>query len=152
MAESACPSCRRLVSPKAQTCPHCGHPLTNVLTRRRGCGTLIVTGIAAVAVIAIIGRTRESQAPAAPAAFGPSDALELCRQAIRNASINPNTAVVPWRDGLADQRGWTYSWPHNSGLQLQNGFGAMVAGVATCKVSATSHAITTLTINGHILR
>lgn len=149
MAMRACKACGAEISDRAATCPHCGEPQLGALRRNRGCGTLIVLGVVLLA-IAVVFPTQH--APSVPQAFAMDDALHLCQQAIEQASVNPATARVPYVEGVQRADGWVFVWPRDGRLQLQNGFGAMLAAQASCKVDALTHAVSALTIDGTALR
>ena len=64
-------------------------------------------------------------------------ALLHCQIAIRRASLNGAQAVVPKVRNVypATEGQYAFDWKGGSGLQLQNGYGAMVDTYATCLVS-----------------
>jgi|SRR5690606_9512414 len=81
-----------------------------------------------------------------------ADALSMCRQAIKAASANPSAAKIPSANNIGPEGGeFRFSWPHGSGLQLQNGYGAMIDTGATCSVSADGKRITFLFLNDEVL-
>ncbi|MFD1709820.1 hypothetical protein FVQ98_14200 [Ottowia sp. GY511] len=93
---------------------------------------------ALVLFIVFYGEATKGPAPAqSPADTQAAGALLHCQTAIRRASRNAQRAVVPSVPQSfpldADQYG--FEWKSGSGLQLQNGFGAMLDTYATCVVS-----------------
>ena len=88
-------------------------------------------------------------------AFGPKRepdpervALETCVQAIKLSSRNSETARVPAEVNVSETPDeFAFAWPRGQGLQLQNGFGAMLDAQATCLTDSTGK-ILSLTIDG----
>ncbi len=65
MALISCPECKKEVSDKAESCPHCGCPLSakpkrvrtsedSFVTRSRGCGDIVLYGPIILFVIIVV--------------------------------------------------------------------------------------------------
>lgn len=78
-----------------------------------------------------------NQQPAQSSDGQEAGALLHCQIAIRRASLNGARADVPTVRNVypATEGQYAFDWKGGSGLQLQNGFGAMVDTYATCLVS-----------------
>lgn len=74
-----------------------------------------------------------------------------CQKAIKRASLNASKAVVPYRPAARSGADYLVSWSGGSGLQLMNGFGAMLDASASCIYNASSRNVTALSINGKSL-
>lgn len=92
-----------------------------------------------------------AQSQAAAAGIDAASAFVICENAIRSASVNPSTAVVPHARAIDNGQSWRYVWLRDAGMQLQNGFGAMVGAAGACSVDKASGRITQLYVNGETL-
>lgn len=79
------------------------------------------------------------------------EALVLCQQNIKRLSINPNTAEVPRANAIDNGETWRFLWNNDSGLQLQNQFGAMIGVFGACSVDKATGKITNLRIDGETI-
>lgn len=86
MALIKCRECGRDISDQATACPHCGAPLAatqagnatrvEVVQKRSGCGTLLLIGVAVLALLYFIGRCSPGTTDGATSAAPTSAAVE----------------------------------------------------------------------------
>ncbi|WP_180188109.1 hypothetical protein [Achromobacter insuavis] len=77
-----------------------------------------------------------------------TDAITACQLALRGAAMNPSQAKIPYRKPTESGGSYLVSWPLGAGLQLQNGFGALIDASAACDYSVSLGRVTALTVNG----
>lgn len=77
-----------------------------------------------------------------------TDAVTACQVALRGVATNPSKANIPYREPQGTGGDFLVSWPIGAGLQLQNGFGALVDASASCIYSVPKGRVTALSVNG----
>ena len=77
------------------------------------------------------------------------DALYLCQQAMKSASLDPNKAEVPFVMPTSDAAEFHFSWGASTKrMRMRNGLGMDVPATGSCSVSKSAKRITYMTING----
>lgn len=96
-----------------------------------------------LAVIFALSASEQSKHP------GMTEAYDRCEQAVRLTAKNPTTAKIPnvRIDGRYRSYGYDFEWPIGTGLQMQNGFGAMIDTQATCGYNTATKSVVYLVID-----
>jgi hypothetical protein len=156
MAMVKCAECGHSISDKAQVCPQCGAPRAVVPTKAvastgpfRKAVRWVWYGLVSIAVFSCVYQWNK---PREPRAFGEADAHVLCANAIRAASRDPETVVIPFVQATSRGDEISMSWNTASGsLRLKNGLGLEVPASAACVVSRSEKRVTVLSINGQTI-
>lgn len=74
-----------------------------------------------------------------------------CEAAIKAASKNPSSAVIPQPRVGESQTHHQFHWPHGHGLRLQNDFGALIDTTAVCNVDRKTARISSFEMDGEKL-
>ena len=127
-----CPSCSTPVSPKATTCPQCGHPFKKATS---GCAWLVLIGGIAFIIIMIIGSGGGSSTPE------PEDyVIPVSWEFVRAGLKSPTTADFG-RISTHQQytiEGKPNTWEVRGHVDSQNSFGAMIRSNYTCQLEYVS--------------
>lgn len=130
MALSNCPECKKEISSKARTCPHCGY----APKKSSGCTSVVLFVIGLFIVMAIVGGLSDSNESTS---FTPTklDALRHAESKIKPLLKSPSTAEFPsYSERYKNVTGCCGEFKINSWVDSQNGFGATIRTNYSCTV------------------
>lgn len=88
-------------------------------------------------------------APVTASAMSDMDALYLCQQAMKSASIDPDKAKVPYVKVTSSVDEYNMSWGRSTKhMRMRNGMGNEVPVSGSCAVSKSARKIVYMTIDG----
>lgn len=81
-----------------------------------------------------------------------SDALALCRDAIKNVALNPKAVQVPHRKAFRWDGEYTFMWgTEGAGVLMPNQFGALIQTEVHCVVDEQNRKVAELIVDGERL-
>lgn len=103
--------------------------------------------LALVIGVAVFACSRLLPSPRAGSDRTEGAAVTACQKSIRASATNPSAAKIPFPRGRSKSPdGWLIYWPADTGLRLQNGYGAMIDAVAICNTDPSGSTVTALVI------
>lgn len=156
MALINCKECDKQISDQASSCPSCGAPVDASVpavspqdaTTAKKPSTykyiLYGTFVLVVAISCMSGGKKSNT----PREFNANEAIFLCEYAIKQASRDPEKAVVPMVSNVGSGDEYIFVWgPQTKLVRLRNGLGLEVGVPAVCKVSHSEKNMTSLTLD-----
>ena len=135
MALSSCPECKKSVSSKANSCPHCGF-----VPKRKGCSSTLVWGFLIVFVLIVLAAMCSDNSDYKKKEYTPTglDALRHAQTKLKPLLKSPSTAEFPsYREKIKHYSGCCGEFKIDSWVDSQNGFGATIRTYYTCTVYYT---------------
>lgn len=125
-----CPGCSRVVSKKADICPHCGYSIKNWrrkdLIRLLSCLVAIMT-VLLVLCLGLFGEPINKPLPVSKNERDDIDAFVMSQSFVEQRLIAPATAKFPYiGDAYEVTKLDSVTWLVDSYVDSQNGFGAFI--------------------------
>lgn len=90
---------------------------------------------------------------AEPRQFDQADAYWLCKTMLARVSSDPGKAVIPHVESTEMGGNFHFAWSGDTQfLRLPNDSGLKAVATGSCTVDATRHNVTSLTVDGKVLR
>lgn len=125
MALYKCHECGTEISTEAKSCPKCGAKTTS----KTGCGTLVLIGIVAAAILSVMFGGGSNPSPYTASS---EDAAAACRTAIELVLNDPDSAQFDPPAGATQNADST--WTAQRTLRAKNAFGAYRRAVYECNL------------------
>lgn len=106
-----CPSCSSAVSPKAETCPNCGHPIKK---KTSGCAWLVLVGAIILLILIAIGSTVDTSETTTT---GSTASMKAPNTATAQIHQEGDTVDIGYTTYVAWQSYWTDSLSDNQFMQ-----------------------------------
>ncbi|SFE88440.1 hypothetical protein [Paracidovorax wautersii] len=155
MKPIVCPTCKTTVAADAQACPSCSHSFLH-RDKPPNTRTKDTPPWAWILSFALVGSLLLScLSNSSPRETGPLkdyEALALCQEKIKSASLDRSAAVVPYVENMGTGSEFYFAWgAQTTYARLRNAAGLEAPASASCIVNAGDRRIIQLTINGKTL-
>jgi len=139
MALINCPECKKEVSEKAQTCPHCGFQLRDDDLPRKpkkvnGCLSVLIIAVVLISVMFFLGIFSDGSSTDNSTSTNKFLAYDYAEQFVKKELKSPSTADFPGfsekKEHISDMGGGRYKI--SSWVDSQNSFGAQIRTSFSC--------------------